>query len=426
MRSIKFILTFIFLTNTFYISAQPRELDILIEEAISVSPKLNMLRAKKDASFSRIQQNSNLPDPTLVLGVLNLPTNSFSFDQDPMTQKIVGVRQTFPFPGKLGAIEDASAIDTLIIDQEIRDAENEIRKIVSKKYYELSYLKRSIKLSKESKLLLQDIAKVVSTKYTVGSASQQNLLKVQLEITNITQKIDEVESREQSVLAELNALLFRDENAQINVKYFEDVDFIDLNTARLDSTARIYRPYLKGIRFAENKSELNRYAAEKDYYPNITLGLQYAFREQIATTGLQLDNLLSVVVGVTLPFNYGGKVSAKVEEALSMQQFYSNQYILALQSLKSNFGGAVANLNSLEERIKLFEEGLLPQAKQNLTATLSHYQVGHIDFINVIDAQDQLFKIETNAYRLKTNYLKQISDLEFLVGTSLRNLDLEN
>ena len=135
---------------------------------------------------------------------------------------------------------------------------------------------------------------------------------------------------------------------------------------------------------------------------------------------------LSVVVGVTLPFNYGGKVSAKVEEALSMQQFYSNQYILALQSLKSNFGGAVANLNSLEERIKLFEEGLLPQAKQNLTATLSHYQVGHIDFINVIDAQDQLFKIETNAYRLKTNYLKQISDLEFLVGTSLRNLDLEN
>ena len=76
---------------------------------------------------------------------------------------------------------------------------------------------------------------------------------------------------------------------------------------------------------------------------------------------------------------------------------------------------------SLEERIKLFKEGLLPQAKQNLTATLSHYQVGHIDFINVIDAQDQLFKIETNVYRLKTNYLKQISELEFLVGKTLRN-----
>jgi len=401
--------------------AQVHHLDQMIEQVILLSPKIKMLEAKRNAAYSGIYKNTNLPDPVLTLGLVNVPTNSFSFDQDPMTQKIVGVRQTFPFPGKLGAIEDASAIDTLIIDQEIRDAENEIRKNVSEKYYELSYLKRSIELSKESKLLLQDIAKVVSTKYTVGSASQQNLLKVQLEITNITQKIDEVESREQSVLAELNALLFRDENAQINVIYFDDLDFIGLTTSQLDSTARIYRPYLKGIQLAENKSELNRYAAEKDFYPNITLGLQYAFREQIAATGLQLNNLFSVVVGVTIPFNYGGKVSAKVEEAMSMQQFYLNQYSLALQSLQSSFGGAVANLNSLEERIKLFEEGLLPQAKQNLTATLSHYQVGHIDFINVIDAQDQLFKIETSVYRLKTNYLKQISELEFLVGKTLRN-----
>ena len=396
-------------------------LDSLIQQAIVLSPKTKMLEAKRNAAYYKIGQNSNLPDPVLTLGLVNVPTNSFSFDQDPMTKKIVGVSQTFPFPGKLGAIEDAAAIDTLIIDQEIRDAENEIRKNFSKKYYELSYLKRSIELSKESKLLLQDIAKVVSTKYTVGSASQQNLLKVHLEITNITQKIDELESRKKSVIAELNSYLLSDTAKPIKTIHFEEIDYIELTTMQLDSIARLYRPFLKGIQFAENKSELNRYAAEKDYYPNITLGLQYAFRDQIAATGLQLDNLLSVVVGVTLPFNYGGKVSAKVEEALSMQQFYSNQYSLALQSLQSSFGGAVANLNSLKERIKLFEEGLLPQANQNLTATLSHYQVGLIDFINVIDAQDQLLIIEKNIYRLKTNYLKQISDLEFLVGKSLRN-----
>jgi outer membrane protein TolC len=418
IKNLIWIFLIIFPANNF---SQVDDLDQMIEQAILLSPELKMLEAKRNAAYSKLNINTNLPDPVLTLGLINVPTNSFSFDQEPMTQKIVGVRQTFPFPGKLGAIENASAIDTLIIDQEIRDAENEIRKIVSEKYYELSYLKRSIELSKESKLLLQDIAKVVSTKYTVGSASQQNLLKVQLEITNISQKIDELESREQSITAELNSLFLRDENTPINVKYFENLDFIDLNTARLDSTARIYRPYLKGIQLAENKYELNMYAAEKDYYPNITLGLQYAFREQIAATGLQLNNMFSVVIGVTLPFNYGGKVSAKVEEAISMQQFYSNQYSLALQSLQGSFGSAVANLNSLEERIKLYEEGLLPQAKQNLTATLSHYQVGHIDFINVIDAQDQLFKIETNVYRLKTNYLKQVSDLEFLVGKTLRN-----
>ncbi len=102
MRSINLILTIIIiLTNTFYITAQPQELDLLIEEAISVSPRLNMLRAKKDASFNRIEQNSNLPDPMLTLGLMNLPVNSFSFTQEPMTGKIVGLSQMFPFPGKV-------------------------------------------------------------------------------------------------------------------------------------------------------------------------------------------------------------------------------------------------------------------------------------------------------------------------------------
>ena len=57
---------------------------------------------------------------------------------------------------------------------------------------------------------------------------------------------------------------------------------------------------------------------------------------------------------------------------------------------------------------------------QNLNSTLASYQVNEIDFINVIDAEDLLFKIETNLYKLKTDYLKQIADLEFLVGTSLQ------
>jgi outer membrane protein TolC len=411
------ILVTIAFSNVF---SQSSVLDELIITAIRVSPKIRMLEAKRDASFSKIEINSNLPDPILTLGLINVPTNSFSFDQDPMTQKIVGIRQTFPFPGKLGSVEKVNAIDTLIIDQEISDAKNEIQKSVSSKYYELSYLRRAIELSSESKILLEEIAKVVRTKYTVGNASQQNLLKVQLEITNITQKLDELDSREKSVLAELNALFLREDNEYIEHEYYDALMFIELNTAQLDSIAKIHRPYLKGIQFAENKYELGRYAAEKEFYPNISVGLQYAFRDQIASTSLQLNDLLSLVVGISLPFNYGGKVSSKVEEAVSMQQFYLEQYQLALQSLQSNFGSAIANLNSLEERIGLFKEGLLPQAKQNLTATLSHYQVGHIDFINVIDAQDQLFKIETNLYRLITDYLKQVAELEFLVGTSLK------
>jgi outer membrane protein TolC len=402
-----------------------QKLDSLIQQAIELSPKVKMLQAKREAAYHKIYQNSNLPDPTLVLGVLNLPTNSFSFNQDPMTQKIVGLKQTFPFPGKLSSIEDAAAIDTLIIDQEIKDSKNEIRRDVSTRYYQLSYFQRTIKLSEQSKKLLLDIAEVVNTKYTVATASQQNLLKIQLEITTITDELEELNSRERSVTAELNSFLLRDTDIKINTTEFDDINFMELNVSQLDSLARLNRPYLKGVQLAKEKSELNQRAVGKDYYPDISLGLQYSFREELAATGASLSDLLSVVVGITLPFNYGGKVSSKVEEAVSMQHYYSEQYYSALQNLNGNFGSSVTKLESLEERIKLFEQGLLKQAKQNLTATLSHYQVGHIDFINVIDAEDDLFKIETRLYKLKTNYLSEIAQLEFLTGTILDNYNAE-
>jgi outer membrane protein TolC len=411
------VIVLVLIGTVFSVSAAySQELDSLIQQAVVLSPRIKMLEAKRKAAYHKIYQNSNLPDPTLVLGVLNLPTNSFSFNQEPMTQKIVGLKQTFPFPGKLSSIEDAAAIDTNIVQQELKDAINEIRKNVTTKYYNLSYIRKALLYSKESKKLLEQISQVVSTKYTVSSASQQNLIKVQLEITNLSEKIEDLNSKEASLLAELNALFLKDFKSEIQTEYFDNINYLKLSVNQLDSLSRIYRPFLKGIEFAEMKAQLSQNVAEKDFYPEFNLGLQYSFRDKIAATDTPLNDFFSFVLGISLPLNYGGKVTSKVEEFISMQNFYNDQYNLALQNLYSNFGSTVSQLESLEERVRLFEEGLLPQAQQNFSSALASYQVNEVDFINVIDAQDQLFKIETNLYRLKTDYLVQVAELEFLVG----------
>ena len=391
----------------------------LIITAVDVSPKLSMLRAKKNVAENKIPQNSNLPNPMLMLGLMNLPTNTFSFNQEPMTQKAIGLQQGIPFPGKLSAMEDAAAIDTLIIDKEIKDAENEIRKNVKNKYYSLSFFRKSIRLAEESKKLLEKISEVVSTKYSVSTASQQNLIKVQLEITNISDKIEDLKSKESSTLSELNALLLREVNSPIQTKTFDSIKTLDVTVKQLDSLSRTNRPFLQGIQLSKEKGKLKQNVAEKDYLPNFTLGVQYGQRGVLEKTGMEQSDFLSFSLGISLPINYGGKISSKVDEAISMQELYSQQYYQALQYLNGVFGTDVADLNSLVERINLFQDGLLPQAQQNLSSTLASYQVNKVDFINVIDAQNQLFKIETNLYKLKTDYLKKIAELEFLTGTSL-------
>ena len=391
----------------------------LINTAIDVSPKLSMLRAKRDVAENKIPQNSNLPNPMLMLGLINLPTNTFSFNQEPMTQKVLGLQQTIPFPGKLSSMEDAEAIDTLIIDKEIKDAENEIRKNVKNKYYSLSFFRKSIQLAGESKKLLEKISEVVSTKYSVSTASQQNLIKVQLEITNISDKIEDLKSKESSTLSELNAFLLREADSPIQTETFDSIKTLDVTIKQLDSLSRTNRPFLQGIQLSQEKGKLKQIVAEKDYLPNFTLGVQYGQRGILEKTGMEQSDFLSFSLGISLPINYGGKISSKVDEAISMQELYSQQYYQALQYLNSVFGTDIADLNSLKERINLFEDGLLPQAQQNLSSTLASYQVNKVDFINVIDAQNQLFKIETNLYKLKTDYLKKIAELEFLTGTSL-------
>ena len=399
--------------------AQQNTLDSLVSRALSVSPKLKMLQLKYSAAESRINVNSNLPDPMLTLGLMNLPTNSFSFTQEPMTGKIIGLSQAIPFPGKLGSIADVSEKDAEIVKQEIDDARNEIVKNVSQNYYELIFVRKAIDVANENLKLLSEIAKVVRTNYTVAKASQQNLFKVELEITDLNNKIDELKSKENSLTAMINAQLLRSKDIPVITGNLPEVQYHEFSQKELDSLAVQNRPFLSGIQLAKKKAELQEKLAEYDYYPNFNVSVQYSQRDRIAKTNTPLADFASFMVGISLPLNYGGKVSSKIEETEAMQDMYQEQYNLSLQMLNSNFGTAVSNLNSLRDRIELVEQAQLPQAQQTYSAALSSYQVGRIDFINVIDSQNKLYQVETNLYRLKTDYLKEIEELKFLTGTGL-------
>jgi cobalt-zinc-cadmium efflux system outer membrane protein len=419
--TMKKILFWFLIIMGFFISsyAQLREntLDSLVNLALQVSPKLKMLNYKYEAAKSRINVNSNLPDPMLTLGLANLPTNTFSFTQEPMTGKIIGLSQAVPFPGKLNTVGYVASKDADIVQQEIDDARNEIIKNVSQNYYELIYVRKAIDVANENLKLLNEISKVVRTNYSVAKASQQNLFKVELEITNLNDKINELKNKENSVVAMINAQLLRNQNSPVYTGDLPSIKYYEFTQQQLDSIAVHNRPFLTGINLAKQKAELMESLAKYDFYPNFNFSVQYSQRDRIAATNMPLADFASFMVGISLPLNYGGKVSSKVEESEAMQNMYDEQFNLSLQMLNGNFGTAISKLNSLKVRIKLTEDAQLPQAQKTFSSTLSGYQVGQVDFLNVIDAQSKLDQVETNLYRLKTDYLKEVEELKFLTGS---------
>ena len=418
--SLSLFLIFLFFVSITNVYSQQNDayLESLIKKAIELSPKLKTLENKQGVANSKIAQFSNLPDPMLTFGLMNLPTNSFSFTQEPMTGKILGLSQAVPFPGKLSAAADVLSKDGEIVEQEIDDARNEIANDVRKIYYDLRFTREAIRIAEKSKKNLEQISQVVKTKYTVSNASQQNLIQIEVELTKIKDRIEELRGNERSNLAALNSYLLQASDVDIKTAQVPSIISEHYIIDNLVQSAKQNRPFLKGITLAKQKSQLMESLADYEFYPNFNFSLQYSQRDEISRTNTSLNDLVSVTVGFNLPFDYGGKKSAKVEEAQLMQKMYADQYETALQLLNKSFGISVSKLNELVEREKLIREGLLPQAEQSLKATIANYQVGNIDFINVLDAQNKVYEVETNLYRIRTAYLKELSQLEFLTGNS--------
>lgn len=410
---------FIFVLVTLIIlPLQAQSSEELVKIALNVSPTLKALEWKQKAAGTKIAQNGNLPDPSLNLGLVNVPINTFSLTQEAMTGKIIGVTQAFPFPGKLKAQRESNGVDEQIVQQEIDDTANQIRNQVIDNYYDLVYLRHAISLTKNSRRLLEDIAEVVKTNYTVSDATQQHHIQIRLGISAAAEKLEDLRGKEQSAQAILNALLLQDTGEAILTGDYPTLPQL-LPIDSLITIALSHRPLLKSVILAEHKQQNMEDLAHYSAYPQLTLSLQYTYRSQIAATNLQLNDYVSATAGVSIPLNYGGKITAKVDETKAMQNYYREQYSAAVQILKSKLAATTALLNSQSEQIRLVETVSLSQARENLEAALASYQVGKADFINVLDAKSRLLQLENKLFRLKSDFLKSLSDLEFLTGSKL-------
>ena len=76
------------------------EVERLIEEAINKNPDIIASKSKWEVTRERPLQAGSLDDPMIGLGIINLPTNNFSFRTEDMTKKEISITQRFPYPGK--------------------------------------------------------------------------------------------------------------------------------------------------------------------------------------------------------------------------------------------------------------------------------------------------------------------------------------
>lgn len=390
----------------------------LIQEALENNPKLEAAVQRALSAEKTIPQAGALPDPQLTFGLSNLPVNSFSFDQDPMTGKVIGVMQMFPFPGKLSLKTDIAEYEASAVKYQQEEIRNQVIQMVKQAYFDLYTIDRAFETTEKNKALMEQFVHLAETKYATGSGLQQDVLRSQVEISKLEDDLIMWKQKRLSAVARLNALLNRPVDAPVD-KTLPELMLPDGPIAIFPAEEiEQNRPLLKAWNERIQKVGSAVKLAERDIWPNFTVGTSYRQRNDLAD-GRQMRDFLSATVSLNIPLYFMRKQKAKVAEKEldfnATKSEYENVKINVLSEIES----ILAELERNRKRVELYRGGILLQVQQSLESAHAGYRVGKVDFLTLINNWMMLQNYELQYFITLSNFYKNLANYDLAIGGML-------
>lgn len=392
-------------------------LESLIETALQNNPELQAQQRTIEASRTAVPQAGSLPDPKLNLNLMNMPANTFKFDQEPMTGKQVGVMQTIPFPGKLGLKSDIARKSSEDAEAHYEELKNRIVRDIKLNYFELFYIDEAIRTTENNEQLISELVEVAQTKYQVGKGLQQDVLKAQVERSKMMDRLINLKQKRRTIVSAINTLLNRPVDTPIEAVKEPLYEPIVLSLDSLLAYAAKYRPLLKQWQARSKQSALKNALARKQYWPDFSLSVAYTQRDVLQSGAGGVD-FLSAGVSVKLPLYFWRKQDKQVEESVNRRRATESGAKDARNRVLNRLDDVYGDLQKEMERIELYRTGIIPQASQSLEAATTGYRTDKVDFLTLIDNTLTLFDLELAQKRIVSEYHKNIARLEYIVGLS--------
>ncbi len=392
---------------------------LLIKDAVAMAlaenPGLAAMKARADALASVPSQKGSLPDPRLSLNVMNLPTDSFDFTQEPMTQLQIGFSQMLPFPGKL-ALREAEH-DTTAARWDVDEMRLMLVRDVKTVWWNLFFTDRALEIVTRSKTLLQQLVNVAQTKYKVGKGLQQDVLLAQLELSKLHDKAINLRSMRHNQAVRLNVLLNRPIDSSVPLPQRVMETLVDINDEQhLLKLADKSRPMLAARQSKIDAARARLGLAKKGYSPDFMLGASYGYRGGENMDGSDRADFFSIMLSMNLPLYAGTRQDKAVDQRNN--QVLQSRYRLddARGMVAADVSRALADYQLSREQVSLFKQGIIPQAGQTVASMLSAYQVNKVDFLNLVRAQITLFNYETRYWKALSQGNQALARLMALTG----------
>ena len=417
----KFLISIIFFTvvvATDSFASEVVSLESLVKEALQNNPEIKAARARWEASTKLPSQEGSLPDPMIGIDWFNVSFDKITLNDTPDSMFLFTFFQEFPFPGKLSlraktAREEAEAQEKMY--------ETDLRRVIAdlkEAYYNWFLVQKSIEIIEKNKDILEKFEKIAEAKYSVGEGIQQDVLKAQVEVSRFVEQLELLHQQKGIVEAKIRSILNRPPDSPLGDPESEiQKSRFTLTADELYTIAGKRAPLLKAKENLIDRGEEALKLAKKEYYPDFAIGASPGVMGLPGGGGTQ--GAWGVTFGVKVPLYFWRKQRFGVEEAALQLKAAQEEFTSASQDINFRVKDQYIIAKTSENLLKLFEQGIIPQATSSLESATAGYQVGNIDFLTLLDNLLTLFNFELTYYTYLTNYQTALARIEEIIDMDL-------
>lgn len=319
-----------------------------------------------------------LPAPRLIFGLVDVPADSFSFEE-PETQKMIGLQQSFPAWGSLerrGAemLALAEADDAMAKDRRLKILRN-----VRLAWLELYYQYQAGESITRNQRIFDDLLKATQSRYRAGRGTQQDVVRAELELSRLEDRLGENQTQQDIALADLSRWLGEPSLAHPVRTTYPALPALPERDHALIRAER--HPAVVALNASEASKREGVAVARAMFKPEVMIDVSYGQRDG------KLSDMLTGIVSIEVPFfsyKHLNSQIAAAQQQVKMAQADANEL---RRELRAQADIEYVRWQRADQRLKLYEKKLLPLASQNSESSLIAYRSNMSDLFNHINAR---------------------------------------
>ena len=383
------------------------------ELALDDEPGQNSYLFRAEGLREESVAGGQLPDPTMRVGIATFPIQSGGFSTEGMTQAQLGVRQVFPGgeTRELTTEKFRSLAEEMThkADGRGRDVLTSVRMA----WLETHYWREAHQVAINSRPFFDDLVTISRSLYSVGRKSQQDVLRAELELNRLDDRIIDMSEKHSRARASLSEWVGDRSVRPVAATLPEWIAVPPLEV--LQSNLQGHPALMAagaGIRARLTGVEL----ARQQYKPDWAMELGYGYREGSLANGDPRSDFVSLSVTFDLPFFRSKRQDRSLRAALSERRAANQSREELLRRLTSQLASEYVRWQDLGRRLDLHERLILSVSQDNAKAALAAYQSEAGDFADVMRGYVDDLDTRLDYIRLKVERAQSFAMLANLGG----------